>query len=49
VDRAAGGRPHAQPAGGLCGELYPLPRARLHRAGEPLHARAVPLLRRGVA
>jgi hypothetical protein len=48
VDRAAGGGPRAQPAGGLCGELRPLPQAWLRRAGEPLHAGALPPLRRGV-
>jgi hypothetical protein len=49
MDRAAGWGPRAQPAERLRGELHPLPRARLRDAGEPLHAGALPPLRRGAA
>jgi hypothetical protein len=49
VDSPAGGGSGSQPAVRLCHQFHSPPRARLRSTGEPLHARAVPPLRGGVA
>jgi hypothetical protein len=47
VDCSTGDGPGAEPTIRLCRQLYQASRARLRRAGEPLHVWAVPPLRGG--